>query len=109
MSFLKKRALSCHQTRNLHSFMPPPIFVTFGNGRLWKDARALGLPTSWARAQRVKTAISDGGMGRFFFQILRGLVSIEIRSNNASSDWLSHLSKGFQASDFRTGFIVSLL
>lgn len=42
-------------------------------------------------------------------QVLRGLVKIEIRSNNVSSDWLSCLSEGFQASDFRTGFIVSLL
>lgn len=42
-------------------------------------------------------------------QALTGLVEIEIRSNNASSDWLPLLREGFQANDFRTGFIVSLL
>lgn len=43
----------------------PSIFVTFGNGR-WKDAHLVVLPTYWARAQRVKTAIHGGGMGRVF-------------------------------------------
>lgn len=42
-------------------------------------------------------------------QALRGLVRIEIRSNNAFPDWLTHSREGFQANDFRTGFIVSLL
>lgn len=107
MLFLKKRALSCYQSRNLHSSMPP-IFVTFGNDRLWKDARLLVLPTYWARAQRVKRRSVVGGWV-CSLQVLRGLVKIEIRSNNVSSDWLSYLSEGFQASDFRTGFIVSLL
>lgn len=61
--FFWETCTALHLTFGIYRDLCPPIFVTFGNGRLWKDAQLLVPPTYWARAQKVKTAIGCGGMG----------------------------------------------